>query len=115
MTLSIYLAEIKARIEKAPAGPWRAYPNPMRSDGLFVAQDKPIEPYEGTKDIYGNPQYPAVPRDAWGLGMQVEHGAANFIAHSRTDIEKLVKIVEVMREGLEVDTLAAVDKILEEK
>lgn len=38
----------------------KVFPNPMRSDGVFVAEDKPIEPYEGARGING-PLYPAVP------------------------------------------------------
>lgn len=41
-------------------GPFRAYVNPMRSDGLFVGQDLPVEPYSGVCGLNGEPLLPAV-------------------------------------------------------
>ena len=34
---------------------WQIYPNPMRDDVVFIAEEKEIEPYPGTQ------KYPAVP------------------------------------------------------
>ncbi len=83
------LAAIEERAAAAPEGPWRTFPNPMRSDGVFVAQDRPIEPYPGNpRDLDGNPHLPAVPK-GWCLGSQVEHAAGAFIAASRTDVPLL--------------------------
>ena len=53
----------------------KCYPNPQRADGIFIAEDKPIEPYSGVQTLHG-PVYPATPRNAWHLGFQVEPVAA---------------------------------------
>jgi len=55
------------------------YINPHRSDGLFVAEDKPIEAYDGIKSWDGRALYPAVPRTAFCLGSQVEPSFAREI------------------------------------
>lgn len=47
---------------------WRTYRNPMRVDGLFVAEDKPFEPYPGVRGSGGELPYPAVPFGARSLG-----------------------------------------------
>jgi len=39
----------------------KAYPNPMRDDGLFVSEDKEITPYPGITTVDGKPCYPSVP------------------------------------------------------
>ena len=39
----------------------KVYPNPMRDDGVFVAEDRPIEPYPDSSD------YPAVPLEGFRL------------------------------------------------
>lgn len=46
--------------------------NPMRTDGLFVAEDIPIEPYPGVSRFDGKPIYPACPKTKFSLGHQVE-------------------------------------------
>ena len=47
------------------------YPNPMRSDGVFVAEDKEIEPYEGISGWNGESLYPATPSTPYGIGSQL--------------------------------------------
>lgn len=53
--------------------------NPMRDDGLFVAEDKPIEPYEGCARFDGSPVYPACPKTKWLIGHQLGHVFAQEI------------------------------------
>src|SRR6476660_1212300 len=85
------LDAIKARVEAAPEGPWRTYPNPMRSDGVFVAQDRPPTFYHGTS------QPTAVPDGAWGLPCQVEPAVGEFIAHARTDTPALLAEIDRLK------------------
>lgn len=61
-------------LSKEP-GPYAIFPNPMRTDGVFVSQDRPKQPYKGVTDIYGNPIYPATP-NGHGLPFQVPHAVA---------------------------------------
>lgn len=60
-------------------GPFRIYANPMRNDGWFVGQDRPISPYPEVKDIEGNPIYPAVPQNAKVFSFQLPHELAEGI------------------------------------
>jgi hypothetical protein len=48
-----------------------AYRNPMRTDGLFVAEMKEIEPYPGIKGLAGETLYPATPDTPWKIGSQL--------------------------------------------
>lgn len=71
-------------------GPFRAYENPQRSDGVFVGQDRPIEPYPhhrlvngviwatSDKEI-GKPLYPATPRSARMFPVQVPRDVAEKV------------------------------------
>lgn len=47
---------------------WKAYPNPMKHDSFFIAEDKEIEPYPDVKDLQGNLSYPATPKTEHCLG-----------------------------------------------
>lgn len=42
-------------------GPFRLYRNPMRTDGVFIGEDRPIKPYRGVTHLDGSPIFPAVP------------------------------------------------------
>lgn len=53
----------------------KVYPNPMRDDGVFVAEDKPIEPYPPPNDH----SYPAIPKTDYALDMQLPHEFAKEI------------------------------------
>lgn len=53
------------------------YTNPHRIDGVFVAENKPIEPYKNITGIRGEALYPAVPKTQYYLGNQVEY----YFAH----------------------------------
>ena len=86
------LREIKDLCEKATAGPWKAYTNPMRDDGLFVGQDKPDEFH--TNGIFP-PIKKAVPDLAWCINCQIEPENARFIAAARTAIPVLIKALEI--------------------
>jgi len=46
---------------KGTPGPFRFYVNPMRDDGVFVGQVKPLKPYPGVSGLHGEPIFPAVP------------------------------------------------------
>ena len=54
----------------------KVFPNPMRNDGVFVAEDKEIAPYPGISNMDGKPCYPAIPRTRYQLGYQLERGFA---------------------------------------
>lgn len=45
------------------------YPNPMRNDGMFVAELKNIQPYPGYPDE--DRHYPATPETPWKIGCQI--------------------------------------------
>ena len=81
MTLNEYLAEVKARASKATKGPWIA-------NSVADCKRKLIVPTCLSAD------YDDVDRDA----VDVE---IDFVCHSRTDIDKLVKIVEMATDCLE--------------
>lgn len=51
--------------------PFRIYLNPMRYDGVFIGQDKPIEPYPDVTDIYGKELYPAIPQKGYVFPHQI--------------------------------------------
>ena len=56
------------------------YANPMRNDGVFVYEEKPIEPYDaGVYGINGEFLYPAVPQNAIGIGIQIPRHFAEEI------------------------------------
>lgn len=56
------------------------YRNPARNDGVFVAEDKPIEPYnEGVRGLRGERLYPATPCTPYALGRQLPHDFASEI------------------------------------
>lgn len=50
--------------------------NPMRDDGVFVAESKTIDPYEGVKGLKGEPLYPATPQTPYSLRSQLTHDFA---------------------------------------
>jgi hypothetical protein len=56
----------------------RKFENPMRDDGVFVAEDKDIDPYPGISALDGSQIFPAVPR---GLvfGHQMPHALADRV------------------------------------
>lgn len=69
-------------------GPWKIYSNPMRADGVFIGQDRPLEPYPGVMDMYGGPLYPATPRGIIKYHWQLPHDIAERL------VERLNKEVE---------------------
>lgn len=53
----------------------KVYLNPMRNDGVFVAEDRPIEPYSNgqggfIRSLDGSPRYPAIP-NGHSIGTQL--------------------------------------------
>jgi hypothetical protein len=54
----------------------KIYPNRMRDDGVFVAEDREIEPYEGIKDVQGRLCYPSIPQGGYALSRQLPHAFA---------------------------------------
>lgn len=85
-------AALRELWERAGIKPLRVYPNPTRSDGVFVAEDMPLEPTGHGLD--GSPHYPAVPRKAWGFGMQMEHDKAEAIVAALNAHPLLLDVVE---------------------
>jgi hypothetical protein len=55
------------------------FPNPMRDDGVFVAEDKPIEPYDRGQIPGQPPRRPTIPNTKYSLGMQLERRFAEEI------------------------------------
>lgn len=53
------------------------YPNRFRDDGLFVAEKKSIEAYEGITTLEGKPIYSSVPKTKWQLRSQLPHDFAH--------------------------------------
>lgn len=60
----------------SPGVKWRTYPNPMRGDGVFVAEDKPVEPYPGVRRLDGSSIYPATPQTRHAIPFQLPHAEA---------------------------------------
>lgn len=60
---------------KQHRGPFRIYLNPMRSDGVFVGEDAPVEPYAAVRGL-GGPLFPAVPQRVYVLPYQVSREVA---------------------------------------
>lgn len=56
---------------KEKKGPWKIYLNPMRDDGVFLAQDTPHRPYEGVWESDGSPMYPATPQRSYSYPNQL--------------------------------------------
>jgi len=113
--ISKRLAELKALCDAAALGPLKVYPNPMRNDGVFVAQDKPNKPYE-SRGMDGEPRYPAVPEAAWGIGVQIEPDKARYIVAACTAMPAMVAALEEIHAkghewGLPFD--AVIDSIIE--
>ena len=52
------------------------YTNPMRDDGVFVAEDRPIEAYDGIRNLDGSPCYPTRPQHGYAIGAQLPHAFA---------------------------------------
>lgn len=80
----------------------RVFRNPMRSDGVFVAEDKPIRAYPGARGFDGLPLFPAVPQDGVSLGYQVEPELARRIVacvnacagHTTEELELVRRAIE---------------------
>lgn len=51
----------------------KVYPNSIRTDGVFVAEDREVAPYPGISDMDGKPIYPAIPQSGRRLGVQLDH------------------------------------------
>lgn len=69
---------IYAELKKHEA-PFRIYPNPIRNDGVFIGQEKPLEPYPNAKDMFGKAIYPAVPFRGYCFPFQVPQAVAKVI------------------------------------
>lgn len=71
--------EILGILSGLEEGPWRVYPNPMRSDGVFLCVEEELKPYPGVRDLDGNPVSPAVPEGlCWPV--QLSHAMAYRLA-----------------------------------
>jgi hypothetical protein len=47
------------------------YPNPMRNDGVFVAELKEIRPYQGITGMQGEAVFPTVPETPYRIRTQL--------------------------------------------
>ena len=52
------------------------YPNRMRTDSVFVAEDRPIEPYANHHNLDGGLCYPSVPQKGYVIGSGLPHAFA---------------------------------------
>lgn len=55
------------------------YVNPMRQDGVFVAEKREIKPYPGHTHVDGSPCYPSVPQGGVRFPMQLDHEFARRV------------------------------------
>jgi hypothetical protein len=83
-------------------GPFRLYPNPMRSDGVFIGEDKEIQPYPGVRSING-PLYPATPQGAKTYPTGLPHDVADKVLEALKARPKRSKVSNLAddREGEE--------------
>jgi hypothetical protein len=100
-TLDRKLAEIAGRAEKSAPAPWDAHDPGMycgyacTPDGCHENHDSPVRQLEGPHEDWPEPG-----------GGPVDDGAkqcftaddADFIAHARTDVPALLRLVAVLRE-----------------
>lgn len=49
------------------------YPNPVRGDGVFIAEQKPIEPYQGISNLDGSKVYSALPNTEFRISHQLPY------------------------------------------
>lgn len=89
--LTTYLNEIKQRMENALPGPWEH----IASDAVVFVPKKE----EGTPGqiVVASPGW----ADEEGITLDEEHDTCEFIAHARTDVDHLLRIVEVQQKALE--------------
>ena len=79
--LEKYLAEVKARAEAATPGPWQ-----RGGSGTVIA------------DVGGDSAFDIIATEDVGLCKDFEN--TEFIMHARTDVDRLVAMVEAARAGL---------------
>lgn len=100
--MSVKLEAMKERLERASPGPWRLEQNHEgrgQSSDLLpfrIIEEKVTEGVNGCKYGENNHIYIA---EATGYGQQ-QNKNAEFIAHSRTDMEQLIRIVEIQQLAL---------------
>lgn len=94
--------EIAAKAD--PNGEWKACPNPMRGDGVFVRVDGPQQYYPGVRSMDG-----PIPMDNQAvLPIQVPHNLGKFIAWSNPiRITELLNQIKQMREDIRFTLNAA--------
>lgn len=101
MSERVDLEQLEALERAATPGPWRCYPNPMRSDGVFVCKEGPLPRYSN-----GEPE--ATPR-GWGISSQITIPEANLIAAMRNALPDLIAELRTARlEAKEADEERAV-------
>jgi hypothetical protein len=73
--------------ETLPAGPWRCLPNPMEAAMYFIAQDRPIEPYNHRQpDVK-----PAVPQTGWSVCWGLPKEAAMALVEFRNRLPTILE------------------------
>jgi hypothetical protein len=72
------------------------FPNRLRDDGVFVAQDLPIEPYEHITNLDGSKCYPAVPQKGYRIWRQLPHAFAFELVWRWNDYPRLAARLRVL-------------------
>lgn len=90
--LEAYLKEVSSREKAATNGPWKAYPHGEPKHPNYSSCDR-LE--AGEKGIVAMLEGFCAPACSGQCDIQ-------FIAHARTDIPKLLAIIETLREALEL-------------
>jgi hypothetical protein len=77
------------------------YQNPMRDDGVFVAEDRPIEPYKDIRGSDGGLCYPSIPQHGISIGSQLPHAFAfelvrrwNAYGEAETAAARIIKALK---------------------
>lgn len=99
--LETYLKEVKERCEAATEGPWIDNNGEQATHYVYVGDNK-FAPFD--KRVCEFP-YP------YNQDVDPRPGNRSFIAHSRTDIPRLLEIIESMKTSLEYITDEANGKI----
>lgn len=96
MTLTQFLQSVKERCERATAGEWTMSGKDDEYDLKELSDNSGECISSNGKSILKSWDY-----EGYSSGLYVREADADFIAHSRTDIPTLLRIVERQREALE--------------
>lgn len=91
-----YLTDIKQRRDKATPGPWTIYNSEQRS--RFAENWREINPMVVVPSSFDRTV--GEERETY-CGVKIKGDDAAFIAHARTDVDRLLRIVELKQKALE--------------